>query len=146
MVGCGKGSCILHHWGIQLILAYSWARPTILIVGKDRGGISISSVSSLSFLFLFLPCPSLSSPLLSLLPFSGRRHKMTSRIDMSLNPNTIKSSPYDNLSKHQRIFTKLGMCIDIVEVWFGIANWQTSSFFFDRVICPPHIHIFFSGQ
>ena len=28
----------------------------------------------------------------------------------------------DNLSKHQQIFTKLGMCIDIVEIWFGIAN------------------------
>ena len=60
--------CILHHWGVQLILAYSWARPAILVVGKGRGGnVFISSVSSLSFLFLFLPCPSLSSPLLSLL-------------------------------------------------------------------------------
>ena len=26
----------------------------------------------------------------------------------------------DNLSKHQWIFTKFGMCIDIVELWFGI--------------------------
>ena len=34
------------------------------------------------------------------------------------------SFPDDNLSKHQWIFTKLGMCIDIVDVWFGIANWQ----------------------
>ena len=32
--------------------------------------------------------------------------------------------PDDNLSKHQWIFTKLGMCIDIVEIWFGIANGQ----------------------
>ena len=30
----------------------------------------------------------------------------------------------DNLSKHQWIFIKLGMCIDIVEIWFGIANGQ----------------------
>ena len=30
--------------------------------------------------------------------------------------------PDDNLSKCQWFFTKLGMCIDIVEVWFGIAN------------------------
>ena len=52
----------------DLILAYSWARPAILVAGKGRGGnIFISSVSSLSFLFLFLPCPPLSSPLLSLL-------------------------------------------------------------------------------
>ena len=33
----------------------------------------------------------------------------------------------DNLSKHQWIFTKLGMCIDIMEIWFGIANGQISS-------------------
>ena len=50
----------------------------------------------------------------------------------------------DNLSKHQWIFTKLGMCFDIVEIWFGIANAQILSIF-DRVICPRHAHIFFSG-
>ena len=51
----------------------------------------------------------------------------------------------DNLSEYQRIFTKLGVCIDIVEIWFGIANIQTSSFF-DRVIYPRHVNIFVSGQ
>ena len=40
---------------------------------------------------------------------------------------------YDNLSKHQWIFNKLGMCIDIVEIWFGIANRQISSFFFTEL-------------
>ena len=35
----------------------------------------------------------------------------------------------DNLSKHQWIFTKLGMCIDIVDIWFGIANGQILSNF-----------------
>ena len=60
--------CILHHRGVQLILAYSRTRPAILVAGKGKGGnIFISSVSSLSFLSLFLPNPSLSSPLLSLL-------------------------------------------------------------------------------
>ena len=29
----------LHHWGVQLILAYSWARSAILVVGKGRGGM-----------------------------------------------------------------------------------------------------------
>ena len=57
--GGAKVSCILHHRGVQLILAYSWARPAILVAGKGRWGI---------FLFLlflhfhscsFLPCPSL---------------------------------------------------------------------------------------
>ena len=50
----------------------------------------------------------------------------------------------DNLSKHQWIFTKLGMCIDIVEIWFGIANGQISSNFYG-VICLRHAHIFVSG-
>ena len=55
------------------------------------------------------------------------------------------SFPDDNLSKHQLIFTKLGMCIDIVEVWFGISNGQILSNFYG-VICPRHVHIFVSGQ
>ena len=42
-------------------------------------------------------------------------------------PSVVRPSvrflfPNDNLSKHQQIFTKLGMCIDIVEIWFGIVN------------------------
>ena len=52
--------------------------------------------------------------------------------------------PDDNLSKHQWIFTKFGMCIDIVEIWFGIANGQILSIF-DGVICPRHTLIFVSG-
>ena len=35
---------ILRHWGVQLILASSWAKPAILVVGKGRGGhVFISS-------------------------------------------------------------------------------------------------------
>ena len=45
----------------------------------------------------------------------------------------IFSLPDDNLSKREWIFTKLGMCIDIVEIWIGIANGQISSNF-DEVI------------
>ena len=72
---------ILCHWGVQLILAYSWARPAILVAGKGRGGM---------FLFLlFLHFHSCSSffrvPLFHLLyylfhlfsPFLWGRHKMT---------------------------------------------------------------------
>ena len=33
------------------------------------------------------------------------------------------------------------MCIDIVEIWFGIANGQVSPNF-DRVICPRYADIF----
>ena len=45
-------------------------------------------------------------------------------------PSVRFSFPDDNLSKHQWIFTKLGMCIDIVEIWFWIANGQISSNFY----------------
>ena len=44
-------------------------------------------------------------------------------------PSVHFSFPDDDLSKHQWIFTKFGMCIDIVEIWFGIANGQISSNF-----------------
>ena len=37
--------------------------------------------------------------------------------------------PDDNLSTYQWIFTKLVVCIDIVEILFGIANGQISSVF-----------------
>ena len=80
MGGSGVGTlwCIIHHWGVQLILAYSWARPAILVVGKGRGGMFLfllflhfhsCSLSSLSLSFI----PSV----ISFLPFSGRQHKMT---------------------------------------------------------------------
>ena len=68
--GGAKVSCILHHRGVQLMLAYRWARLAILVAGKGRGGMFfISSVSSFSFLLLFLPCPSLSALLLLFSPF-----------------------------------------------------------------------------
>ena len=32
--GGAKVSCSLHHRSVQLILAYSWARPATLVAGK----------------------------------------------------------------------------------------------------------------
>ena len=61
-----KMSCILRHWGVQLILAYSWVRPAILLAGKVERDVFISSVFFTFNLILYLPCPPLSSPLLSL--------------------------------------------------------------------------------
>ena len=56
----------------------------------------------------------------------------------------------DKLSNYQWIFTKLAMCINIVEVCFGIANGQILSVF-DRVTCQGYdsdrvssFHIFIS--
>ena len=46
---------------------------------------------------------------------------------------SIFSFQDNNLSKYQWIFTKLGMCIDIVDIWTGIASM--SKF---HVIYLPH--------
>ena len=54
-----------------------------------------------------------------------------------VHPSVFFSFPDDNLSKHQWIFIKLGMCIDIVAIWFGIANGRISSNVYG-VICPRH--------
>ena len=64
-----------------------------------------------------------------------------------IHPSVRISFPDNNLSKHQWIFTKLGLCIDIVngQIWFGIVNGQILSNF-DKVICREHTHIFVSGQ
>ena len=64
--GGAKVSCILRHWGVQLILVYSWARLGILVADISRGEC-FYFLSLLSFLFLFLPCSSFSYLLLSLL-------------------------------------------------------------------------------
>ena len=91
--GGAKVSCILSHQGVQLILAYSWARPAILVAGKDRGEM---------FLFLlflhfhscsyFFPVPlfHLFYYLFYLFSLSvGDDTKWPTRVDVSLNPNTI---------------------------------------------------------
>ena len=79
-LGEAKVSCILRHRGVQMIFAYSWARPAILAAGKGRGGMFLFHLFLHFHSFSFLPCPFLLSPLLSpisFLPFFGRRHKMT---------------------------------------------------------------------
>ena len=70
-----------------------------------------------------------------------------SSVCLSVCPSVVRLCvflfPDDNLSKYHWIFAKLGMCIDIVEIWFGITDGQIS-FIFDRVICPRHARIFIS--
>ena len=51
--------------------------------------------------------------------------------ELSAQDMPIFSFPDDNLSKRQWIFTKLGMCIDIVDIWIG---------------SPRQAHIFISRQ
>ena len=67
MVGCGEGVVYLASPGRPTDIGLQLGKAAVLIADKGRGGCFISSVSSLSFLFLFLSCPSLSTPLLSLL-------------------------------------------------------------------------------
>ena len=52
-------------------------------------------------------------------------------------PSVRFSFPNDNLSKHQWIFIKLSLCIDIVKFEFGIAYGQISSNLYG-VICPRY--------
>ena len=61
-------SCILHHLGVLLILAYtcSWARSAILAAGKSRAGMFLFLLFLHFHSFSFLFCLSPSSPLLSL--------------------------------------------------------------------------------
>ena len=50
--GGERVSCILRHRGIQLILAYHWAKPAILVAGKGRGGMFLFFC-----FFTFIPVP-----------------------------------------------------------------------------------------
>ena len=49
--------------------------------------------------------------------------------ELSASHTSIFSFLVNNFSKYQCIFIKLGMCIDIVEICFGVANVQISSIF-----------------
>ena len=78
--------------GVQLILANRWARPAILTAGNGRGYVFIYSVSSLSFLFSFLPVP-LFRHLFYLFSLSVEDDtKWPTRVDVSLNHKTINSA------------------------------------------------------
>ena len=80
VVGWCEGAVYLTSLGRQLILAYSWARPAILVVGKDRGGMFLfllflhfHSCSSFFPVPLFHLLYSLFSPTLSSISFGGGR-------------------------------------------------------------------------
>ena len=95
VVGWGKSVVCLTSPGVQLIFAYSWARPAILAEGKGRGGnVFISSVSLLSFIFLSPLSLSFISSTVSYLSspfFWETTQKWPTSVDVSLNSNSIKS-------------------------------------------------------
>ena len=94
--GVANVLCILRHRGVQLRLAYSWARPAILVAGIGVEGECFYffhfftfipvSISSLSLSFI---SSSISS--ISFLPFSGRRHKMTHKCWRVVKPQLNQS-------------------------------------------------------
>ena len=53
---------------------------------------------------------------------------------------SVFSFPDNNLSKYQWICTKLGICFDIMENWFGIANGQICQFLTELSAC--HMSVF----
>ena len=57
--------------------------------------------------------------------------------ELSTRDMSIFSLLDNNLSKYQWIFTKVGMCIDIMGIWFQIANEQISSIF-DSYLAATH--------
>ena len=63
--------------------------------------------------------------------------------ELSARCMSVFSFPDDNFSEYQWIlfFTKLCVCIDIMEIWCGIADLQISSIF-DSYLPPtcPHFH------
>ena len=78
--GGAKVSCFLCHQGVQLMLAYSTARPAILVAGKCRGEYFYFFCF---FTFIPVPLSSLSLSIfsstfssISFFPYSGRRQKM----------------------------------------------------------------------
>ena len=64
-------------------------------------------------------------------------------MELSARDSPIFSFPDDNLSKFKGILTKLGTCIDIKEVWFGIAlgvvGWCEGAVYLTSLGCPADI-------
>ena len=65
--------------------------------------------------------------------------------ELSARDRSVFSFPDDNFSKCQWMFTKLGVCIHIVNSALGLQKGKFRQFF-DRVICLGHVRIFISGR
>ena len=72
----------------------------------------------------------------------GRHPTNGSQDILGISPgNETFSNFYTLPHNSQWIFTKLSMCIDIVAIWFGIANGQISSIFWQSYL--PRIRPYF---
>ena len=101
--GGAKVSCTSGHRGVQLILAYSWARPAILVAGKGRRGMFLFLLflhfHSCSSFFPVLSFISSTISSISFLPVSGRRHKMTHKGSCVVKPQHNQIHPYPNIGR-----------------------------------------------
>ena len=131
-----KVSGILCHRGVQLILAYSWARPVILVAGKGRKVMFLfllflhfHSCSSffpvtLFHLFCYLFCRLFSLSL-------GDDTQWPTRVDVSVNPNTINFTIFHfgpSIEKKLRIYSNgLAPLTNIVVLpIYGTEYWNIS--------------------
>ena len=102
--GWCEGVMYLMSRGVKLILAYSWARPAILVAGKGRGGCFYFFC-----FFTFIPVPlsflslSFISSTISFLPFSGRWHKMTHKGWHVVKPQFNQSKCEENSKKKNHL-------------------------------------------
>ena len=124
---CAKVSFILRHQGAQLILAYSWARPAILVAGKGRGGCFYFFCF---FTFIPVPLSSLSLSFISstissifFLPFSGRRHKMTHKGWRVVKPQLNQSTMFSNKKKKRHFKDNLQIILGYSIIPFPL-NWH----------------------
>ena len=72
----------------------------------------------------------------------GKFHQFLTELSAK---DTSVFSLMDNFSKYQWMFTKLGLCIDIVEIYFEIANGQISSIS-DNYLPAIHLYFLLSGH
>ena len=107
VVGWCDGVVYLTSPERQMILAYSWARPVTLVAGKGKGGCFYFFCFFTFIPFIPVPLSSLSLTFISstissisFLPFSERRQKWPTRVDVSLNPNTSNKSELTNAAEH----------------------------------------------
>ena len=129
--------CILRHLGVQLRLAYSWARPAILAAGKNGGNVlfsSVSSFSSVSPLSLSFISPTILS--ISLLPFSRRQHKMTHK------GLRVDKPQHHHLNTLWNTFMILGRNVEQDEATCHIQEWLSHFWSclpfmcFNLILCP----------
>ena len=127
-VGGGRVVCILRQRDVQLILAYSWAKPAILVAVRVEGA---SFYFFCFFTFISVPLSSLSLSFLSstiscvsFLPFSGRWHKMTHKGWRVVKPQYNQST-----SKSRTENTKLPIWVDKKSFWQRICFPMKTRFF-----------------